>query len=160
MRPENAKAFDRLVAVMSGDYAQLLMRGELVVRTEDPDGWRKEMRDKARLDRLKIRTGRSDRDPRVVWALRVRESQVGLDDEDGPAFKTFTYQQHVQTAARANGHTFDRWTINHEGQAAGRCSVCGARAYVDTTGFMPVVDGEVIDETCTGVWAPPDSRND
>ena len=40
------------------------------------------MRDKARLDRLKIRTGRSDRDPRVVWALRVREAQVELDDED------------------------------------------------------------------------------
>lgn len=36
MTPENAKAFERLVAVMSGDYAQLLIRGELVVRTDDP----------------------------------------------------------------------------------------------------------------------------
>src|SRR5687768_4384518 len=49
--------------------------------------------------------------------------------------------------------------INHEGRAAGRCSVCGARAYVDTTGFMPIVDGEVIDEDCVGGWAPPESRD-
>lgn len=117
------------------------------------------MRDKARLDRLKLRTGRSDRDPRVVWALRVREPQVEVADEDGPAFKTLTYQHHIQTTARANGHTFDRWIINHEGRAAGRCSMCGARAYVDTTEFMPIVDGEVIDEGCVGVWAPPESRD-
>ena len=122
MTPENAKAFERLVAIMSGDYAQLLMRGELIARTDDPAGWRKEMRDKARLDRLKIRTGRSDRDSHVVWAIRVREPQLELDDEDGPAFKTLTYQHHIQTTARANGHTFDRWIINHEGRAAGRCS--------------------------------------
>ena len=159
MRPESAKAFQRLVAIMSGDYAQLVMRGELVARTDDPAGWRKEMRDKARLDRLKIRTGRSDRDPHVVWALRVRESQVDLGDEDGPALTTLTYQQHIQTTARANGHTFDRWIINHEGRAAGPCSVCGARAYVDTTGVMPIVDGEVIDDDCAGVWAPPESRD-
>ncbi len=157
MTPENAKAFERLVGVMSGDYAQLLMRGELIARTDDPAGWRKEMRDKARLDRLKIRTGRSDRDPHVVWALRVREPQLELDDEDGPAFETLTYQQHIQTMARAKGHAFDRWIINHEGRAAGRCSVCGARAFVDTNGFIPVVDGEVIDEDCVGVWAPPES---
>ncbi len=37
------------------------------------------------------------------------------------------------------------------------CSMCGARAYVDTTGFMPLVDGEAIHEDCVGVWAPPDS---
>jgi hypothetical protein len=157
MTPENAKAFERLVAIMSGDYAQLLMRGELIARTDDPAGWRKEMRDKARLDRLKIRTGRSDRDSHVVWAIRVREPQLELDDEDSPAFKTLTYQHHIQTTARANGHTFDGWIINHEGRAAGRCAVCGARAYVDTTQVMPIVDGEVIDERCVGVWAPPDS---
>jgi hypothetical protein len=160
MTPENAKAFERLVAVMSGDYAQLLMRGELVVRTDDPDGWRKEMRDKARLDRLKIRTGRSDRDPRVAWALRVREPQAETDDVDSPEFKTLPYQHHVQSMARANGHTFDRWIINHEGRAAGRCTACGARAYVDTNGVMPIVDGEVLDEACADVWAPRDNGDD
>jgi hypothetical protein len=131
MTPENAKAFERLVAVMSGDYAQLLMRGELIVRTDDPAGWRKEMRDKARLDRLKIRTGRSNRDPQVVWALRVREPQVELDDEDGPAFKTLTYQHHIQTTARAKGHAFDRWIINHEGRAPA-AAACAAHAPTST----------------------------
>ena len=61
--------------------------------------------------------------------------------------------------AGANGHTFDRWIISHEGRAAGRCTVCGAHAYVDTVAPMPVVDGEVIDEARVGVWAPPESRD-
>jgi hypothetical protein len=159
MTSDNANAFNRLVAVMSGDYAQLLMRGELVVRTDDPDGWRKEIRDKARLDRLKIRTGRSQRDPHVVWALRILEREAERDDADGPEFKTLTYQHHVQAMARANGHTFDRWIINHEGRAAGRCTTCAARAYIDCTGDIPIVDGEVIDEACAGVWAPPDGQD-
>ncbi len=156
MTPDNAKAFQRLVAVMSGDYGQLLVRGELVARTADPDGWRQEMRSKARLDRIRIRTGTSNRDPNVVWALRVRERDADRSDEEGPAFATLTYQHHVQALARTNGHTFDRWIINHDGQAAGRCSTCGGRAYVDTTPAMPIVDGEVIDEACVGVWTPPD----
>jgi hypothetical protein len=157
MRPENAKAFQRLVRVMSGDYAQLLIRGEVVVRTADPAGWRKQMRDSARLDRLKIRTGCSDRDPHVVWALRVRERQRGEDGHEAPEFKTLTYQHDIQAMARANGHTFDRWIISHEGRAAGRCNACGARAYVDATADIPIVDGEVLDDACGGVWAPPDN---
>jgi hypothetical protein len=82
MTPENARAFERLVAILSGDYAQLLIRGEVVARSDDPSGWRREMRANARLDRLKIRTGRSDRDPYVAWALRLRERDVNQDDED------------------------------------------------------------------------------
>jgi hypothetical protein len=142
---------------MSGDHAQLLIRGEVVGRTADPAGWRKQMRDSARLDRLKIRTGRSDRDPHVVWALRVREAEADDALSDGPEFKTVTYQHDAQAIARANGHEFDRWIISHEGRAAGRCTACGARAYVDTTADIPIVDGEVLDKACAGVWAPPDN---
>jgi hypothetical protein len=57
-----------------------------------------------------------------------------------------------------NVRAFDRWIVNHEGRAAGRCTARGARAYVDTTQELPIVDGEVLDERCAEVWAPPDDR--
>jgi len=149
MTPENVEAFNRLVSVMTGDYAELLIRGEVLVRTDDPSGWRTNMRKSARLDRLKIHTGRSDRDPRLVWAIRLRNDDNQPADDETLPFKTLTYQHHVQAMARANGHTLDRWLIHHEGQAAGRCEACGGRAYVDATGDIPIVDGDVIDDHCS-----------
>lgn len=87
--------------------------------------------------------------------MRLRDDD-GDPDDDQAFHKTLSYQAHVEALARARAHTFDRWIVNHEGRAAGRCETCGARAFVDTTGDMPIVDGEVLDEHCPGFWSPPD----
>ncbi len=131
------------------------MRGEVVLHSADPDGWRKQIRSQARLDRLRIRTGRSSRDPSLVWAVRLRDSDAESDD-DQAFLTTIAYQDDMQALARARAHTLERWSVYHEGRAAGRCTTCGARAFVDTIGDTPIVDGEVLDKDCPGFWAPPD----
>jgi hypothetical protein len=155
IEPQNAETFERLLSLRSGDYAELLMRGEVTMRRADPDRWRKQIRRQARLDRLRIRTGKSSRDPSLVWAIRLRDSD-GEPVDDQAFLSTIAYQDDVQALARARAHTLERWIVYHEGRAAGRCTSCGARAFVDTTGDMPIVDGEVLDKDCPGFWSPPD----
>jgi hypothetical protein len=146
----------QLVRLRSGDYAELLIRGEVVIQTDDPDGWRKHIRRQARLDHLRIRTGQSTHAPGIVWAIRLQEPSSFDDDER--AYATIGYQHDIEALARARNHRLQRWIISHQGRAAGRCATCGARAYVDTTADSPVADGEVLDHDCPGCWAPPDDH--
>lgn len=65
---EHEEEFRKLIASGS-DYDELLRMGNVIRRVEDPAEWRREIKAKARADRIRVRTGLSARGPNIVWAL-------------------------------------------------------------------------------------------
>jgi hypothetical protein len=55
----------------------------------------------------------------------------------------------VAERARHLGHEIVRW-VAHEEESIAMCSRCSARIYVRLDGDPPVVDGEALDDICTG----------
>lgn len=136
--------------VTSGSaYDELLRMGHVVRRVDDPGKWRREIKAKARTDRIKVRTGLSARDPHVAWAYLTH-----LDDRraDHAAFdETVRHRKAVEEAfSRASLYGHDRCRIiRAEGRrAAGSCLTCGARLYVDWNTNPPFMEGEVFETDC------------
>jgi hypothetical protein len=145
---EHEFEYARLVQRRS-DYDELLRMGFVVVRADDPDGWRRRLKANARADKVHVRTGNADADDHVVWAyLKHLDRQKISQEELHERFRHGDAIREAMSRAFLRGHTVDR-VIRAEGtRAAAACQRCRARLYVDSASDPPFVEGEVFDVDC------------
>jgi hypothetical protein len=126
------------------DYDELLRSGFVIVQSDDPDSWRKNLKAEARADKIRVRTGIADADDQVVWAYLKRLDEHPLsDDELDERYRHIDAVQEAMARSRFRGHSI-RSLIRSEGnRAAAFCESCGARLYLDTSYDPPLMDGEV-----------------
>lgn len=139
----------RKLLTTGSDYDELLRMGHVARAPDDIDEWRKAMRAKARADRVKIRTGRSARDPTIVWAyLKHLDDRRLTEREQGSAARHIHAVSEAFERAKLRGHDVRRVLRAENEQAAAVCGRCAARLYVDW-GQTPVyMEGEVFDLDC------------
>ena len=152
MTPEHDERFRRIAEDYlerpGGDYAELLRRGQVSSPDGvDPEQWRAEIRAKARADKVRVITIRSgDR------AIAARHRRIPKDQELAEltaALQRGEVLRSVAERARALGHEIVHW-VAHDEESIAMCSRCSARIYVRLDLDPPVVDGEALDDTCTG----------
>jgi hypothetical protein len=150
--PEHDERFRRIAEDYlerpGGDYAELLRRGQVSSPDGvDPEQWRAEIRAKARADKVRVITIRSgDR------AIAARHRRVPKDQELAEltaALERTEVLRGVGERARALGHEIVRW-VAHDEESIAMCPRCSARIYVRLDVDPPVVDGEALDDPCTG----------
>ena len=132
------------------DYDQLRKCGSISVRVEDARAWREHIRERARVDRVSIRTGISG-EGTVAWALmrfaapgRAEVRQRMVEQEDLRAVTRVAASRSSEL-----GHTLDEWhrePVEH--RAISACRACGARVYVELVGSLDVVEGAAVEERC------------
>jgi hypothetical protein len=146
---EHEAEYRKLVASGS-DYDELLRMGHVSRRVDDRDAWRKEIKTKARADRIRVRTGLSARDASVAWAfLKHLDDRTAGDDELHDAARHLSAVMEAFARAGLQGHERCR-VIRAEGRrAAAICLACGARLYVDWNPDPPFVEGEVFEVNCS-----------
>lgn len=152
MTPEHEERFRRIAEDYlerpGGDYAELLRRGEVSSpEGVDPEQWRAEIRAKARADKIRVVTIRSgDR------AIAARHRSIPKDQELAEltaAMERGQMLRPVAERARQLGHEIACW-VAHDQEMIAVCPCCGARIYVRLDVDPPVVDGEALDEVCSG----------
>lgn len=152
MRPEHDERFRRIAEDYlerpGGDYAELLRRGDVSSpEGVDPEQWRAEIRAKARADKIRVFTIRSG-DHAIAGLRRT----VPKDQELAvlsAALERSEVLRRVAGRARQLGHEIVRW-IAHDQESIAMCPRCQARVYVRLDVDQAVVDGEALDEVCTG----------
>lgn len=145
---EHEAEFRKLIAAGS-DYDELLRMGHVVRAPEDIPEWRKVIRAKARADRVKIRTGRSARDPTVVWAILKRPNEGALtEEEQEERIRHLNAVEEAFQRAGLHGHRVRRVIRAEHAQAAAICERCGARLYVNWSRAPAYMEGEVFEVSC------------
>jgi hypothetical protein len=150
VKPEHDERFRRIVEDYldrpSGDYAELLRRGEVSsLEGVDPEAWREEIRAKASKDKFRVITFRAgDR------AIAVVRRAVPKDLEVAVLSAALERREVVRAAAeraRRLGHEIVRW-VAHDDESIAMCPRCAARVYVRVDRETRVVDGEALDDVC------------
>jgi hypothetical protein len=125
------------------DYGALLASGELVldITEVDPPKWRARIRAQARADRIKIRTGQTDR---IVWAMVQQPF-----DEDARMTEAAKYMRAIDQVfevAKVHGH--DPLLIARD-QTEGLvgCRNCEALGYLDIAS-SGIRGGDLLDSHC------------
>jgi hypothetical protein len=131
-----------------GDYAELLRRGQVSSpEGVDPEEWRAEIRAKARADKIRVITIRAgDR------AIAARQRSIPKGQELAELTAVLERREvlrGVSERARQLGHEIVRW-LGHDDESIAMCARCPARIYVRFDGATPAVDGEALDDSCTG----------
>lgn len=127
------------------DYGALLAAGELVldISEVDPPKWRARIREHARADKIKIRTGQTDR---IVWAMVQQPF-----DEDARRKEAVGYMRAIDQvfeAAKGCGH--DPLVIaRDQTEALIGCRNCQTLGYLDIAGDG-VKGGSLVEESCAG----------
>ena len=131
-----------------GDYAELLRRGQVSSpEGVDPEQWRAAIRAKARADKIRVITIRSGE-----RAMAARQRRIPKDREFAEltaALERGEVLRGVAERARQLRHEIVRW-VAHDEESIAMCPRCSARIYVRHDVDPPVVDGEALDDTCTG----------
>jgi hypothetical protein len=145
---EREAEFKKLVS-RGSDYDELLRAGYLVTQAEDPENWRRTMREKARADKLEVRTGVARDDPDLVWAyLKHLDDQELSAEERASVRRQGDTVEEARERARLRGHKSTR-LIRVEGtRGAGTCEDCGARLYLDWSEEPPFMEGEAFEADC------------
>jgi hypothetical protein len=152
VRPEHDERFRRIAEDYlerpGGDYAELLRHGEVSSpEGVDPEEWRAEIRAKARADKIRVVTIRAgDR------AIAARQRSIPKDQELAEltvALEEAEVLRGLGRRAEQLGHEIVRW-LRHDDEGIAMCIRCHARIYVrfDSSGL--VVDGEALDDPCSG----------
>ena len=136
------------------DYDQLRKCGAISVRVEDAEGWREHIKERARVDKVSIRTGvarEGEGEGAVAWALmrfpapgraELRQRMVEQDE-----LRAVTRVAAARSSAL--GHTLDGWHREPvERRAISACRDCAARVYVELVGSLDVVEGAAVEERC------------
>jgi hypothetical protein len=145
---EREAEFRKLVAVGS-DYDELLRMGHVARRPEDIHEWRSRIRAQARVDRIKVRTGISTRDPTVVWAyLKHLDHQELTETQQDSMSRHLTAVEEAFERVRLRGHNVRRVLRAENDRAAAVCEVCGARLYLDWSESPTFMEGEVFEMDC------------
>ena len=152
MKPEHDERFRRIAEDYlerpGGDYAELLRRGQVSSpEGADPEEWRAEIRAKARADKIRVITIRAgDR------AIAARQRSIPKDQELAVLSAAMERGEVLRGAAeraRALGHEIVSW-LGHDDESIAMCARCSGRIYVRLDAATPVVDGEALDDPCTG----------
>jgi len=142
--PENEERFRRILSDFierpGGDYAELLRRGQVVSPAGvDVETWRREIRAKARADKIRVAT---IRDGERAIALKRREY---TDAEARAELERGERLTRLATHAREHGHELGPW-LRQDDESIAVCTRCTAHIYVCTGAEW------VIDEA--GLWEP------
>lgn len=146
MNSEHEERFRRIIDDYmrrpGGDYAELLRRGQVVSPPGvDVETWRREIRAKARADKIRVST---IRDGEVAIAIRKREytdAEVRAELERGERLRELAAQ------ARRCDHELGPW-LRQDDESVAFCTRCTAHLYVRTSGRWIVDDA--------GFWEPCD----
>jgi hypothetical protein len=131
----------------SGDYAELLRRGEVMSREGvDPEEWRAEIRRKARQDKVHVMTSSSG-----ARAFATLNRPVPTDPQQvGELLRRASAKSEVlgelAERSRALGHELIRW-LRHDDEYISYCERCGARIYT-RLGTQTIEDGEALADAC------------
>lgn len=127
-------------------YHAFLRDGHVQAWVADPAEWRAEIRRQARRDKISMRSFvMSEREGLTyVWAGQARDP---TNDELAAAVHHMSVGQEARDRAQLRGHDL-RWICVAHGEGAGRCSRCGARAYINSTEDPPVMNGDVYETNC------------
>jgi hypothetical protein len=150
--PERDERFRRIAEDYlerpGGDYAELLRRGQVSSpEGVDPEQWRAAIRAKARADKIRVITIRSGE-----RAMAARQRRIPKDREFAEltaALERGEVLRGVAERARQLRHEIVGW-VAHDEESIAMCPRCSARIYVRHDVDPPVVDGEALDDTCTG----------
>jgi hypothetical protein len=152
VKPEHDERFRRIAEDYlerpGGDYAELLRRGEVSSpEGVDAEQWRAEIRAKARADKIRVVTIRSgDR------AIAARQRSIPKDQELPEltvALERGEVLRGLDTRAEQLGHEIPRWLRNDD-EGIAMCVRCPARIYVRFGNSALIVDGEALDDPCSG----------
>jgi hypothetical protein len=113
----------------------------------DPEEWRAEIRAKARADKVRMITIRSG--DRAIAARQRRIPKARELAELTAALERGEVLRGVAERARQLGYEIVRW-VAHDEESIAMCPRCSARIYVRLDVDQPVVDGEALDDSCTG----------
>lgn len=142
-------AFDRLTEDLD-PYHEFLRYGYLTAYVDDADEWRSELRRQARRDKIpfsSLTIGRNRAGLYHVWA--GRKDRVTYDSLRETMALVYL-QEEASESARTLGHPGIVWLRSSHGEeAAGRCTRCGARAYVSRLESPPIVAGDAFEEECS-----------
>jgi hypothetical protein len=150
--PENDERFRRIaddyLERPGGDYAELLRRGQVSSpEGVDPEEWRAEIRAKARADKIRVVTiRRGDR------AIAARQRSIPKDQELPEltvAFEQGEVLRGLDRRAEQLGHEIGRW-LRHDDEGIAMCVRCPVRIYVRFDSSALIVDGESLDDPCSG----------
>lgn len=125
------------------DYGTLLATGQVLLPledVEDPDAWRVEIKQQARSDRIKVRTGVTGG---KVWALLAGDLPEAQREEGWRQFRLF---HELEPRAEAHGHLV-RVVISDGDEVLMLCRRCGARGYADAAAG-PLIGGPLFEDEC------------
>ena len=127
------------------DYGQLLMTGQVIRSIDDiadPAMWRREIRQRARADKISVRTIEGQH---IVCAVLNREA-TNEDMED--AVRWIQLAGNLANQARDLGHEPGRWIRDAE-EAVTACETCDAPGYVQLRAGGNVIDGPLFHVRCS-----------
>jgi hypothetical protein len=131
----------------SGDYAELLRRGEVMSREGvDPEAWRGDIRRKARQDKAHVMTSSSG-----ARAFATLNRPVPTDPEQvAELLQRASTQSEIlgelAQRSRTLGHELIGW-LRHDNEYISYCQRCRARIY--TRLAAPIIeDGEALADLC------------
>jgi hypothetical protein len=127
------------------DYGALLAAGELAVDISevDPPKWRARIKAQARADKIKIRTGQSER---IVWAMLQQPFDKDERLDELRVYMKLLHQ--VEESAKELGHS-PFLVVRDQNEALVGCKDCQALGYLDTSG-EGMSGGDLLDATCPG----------
>jgi len=130
------------------DYGQLLARGDVVRRladVRDPDAWRTEIKRQARADRIKVRTGRTER---VVYAVLLEAGTPAREAESD------RYDEIMSAAIpRAVAHRHEPAFVIRDGdEVVCKCQRCPAIGFADAANGL--VGGDLFEDDCPHESSP------
>lgn len=133
------------------DYGKLLARGDVVRSVDDiddPETWRAEIKRQARADRIKVRTGQSEK---MVWAVTHGPIPEAQQVENNRYFRLLEL---IKSRADLRGHKL-KVALRDGEEVIVECERCEAIGYGDAAGET-LVGGSVFDDDCPDP-RPPDA---
>ena len=131
----------------SGDYAELLRRGEVMSRDGvDPEEWRAEIRRQARQDKVAVLTSSSGGRGFATLNRPVPTDPRQLGELVARAFAQGEVLGELAERSRALGHEPIGW-LPHDDEYISYCERCGARIYT-RLGTQTIEDGEALANAC------------
>lgn len=126
-------------------YGTLLATGQVIKPVEDvgdPAVWRNEIRRQARADRIKVRTGITNR---LVWALLHEAGATGSRHAESTRYMRALYR--VMPEAQTRRHE-PNVVLRDGDEALFQCERCDAFGYLDSSEERLIVGGELFEADC------------
>ena len=131
----------------SGDYAELLRRGEVISREGvDAEAWRAEIRRQARQDKVHVMTSSSGGRAFATLNRPVPTDPAQVGELLARASAKSEVLGELSERSRALGHELIGW-LRHDDEYISYCERCGARIYTRLA-TQRTEDGEALVDAC------------